>query len=54
MPNMQSTSEPTTPIAPDPDTAKPEPEEANTDDDELKVTVRKLDRVVRPRGVLAE
>jgi len=31
-----------------------EPKEVTTDDDEFKITVKKLDFAVRPRGVLAE
>lgn len=29
-------------------------EEAKPDDDEFKITVKKLDKLVRPRGVLAD
>ena len=29
-------------------------EEAKPDDDELKITIKKLDKLVRPRGVLAD
>ena len=54
MSNMQSSNEPITPIEPDPDPATQSRQESNPDDDEFKITVRKLDRVVRPRGVLAE
>lgn len=54
MENMQSSNEPTTPMDPDPDPATENPQESKPDDDEFKITVRKLDRVVRPRGVLAE
>jgi hypothetical protein len=30
------------------------PEEPNPDDDEFHITIKKLDTVVRPRGVLAD
>jgi hypothetical protein len=29
-------------------------EEAKTDEDDFKITVKKLDKLVRPRGVLAD
>jgi hypothetical protein len=53
MSNMESSDEPTTPTKPNPDPAT-QNKESNLDDDEFKIIVRKLDRVVRPRGVLAE
>ncbi len=54
MPNMQSSSESTNPTKPDLDPTTQNPQESEPDDDEFKITVKKLDRVVRPRGVLAE
>lgn len=54
MSNTQSSNESTNPVDPAPDPATQNPQESKPDDDEFKITVRKLDTVVRPRGVLAE
>ena len=52
MGNTQSSNEQGNRIEQDP-TAEI-PSEARPDDEEFKITVKKLDIVVRPRGVLAE
>ena len=54
MANTQNT-ETTTSAQQDPGTESPrENTVTTTDDDEFKIVVKKLDVVVRPRGVLAE
>jgi hypothetical protein len=50
MSNTQTTNEPKTEQDPSVET-KTEP---TTNDDDFQITVKKLDIVVRPRGVLAE
>jgi hypothetical protein len=52
MANTQTTTDPSKPSEQDPSAEAPV--ETSTDDDEFKITVKKLDVVVRPRGVLAE
>jgi hypothetical protein len=41
-------------VEPDPEPGRQTTTEPNPDEDEFKITVKKLDTVVRPRGVLAE
>ena len=41
-------------VEPDPDPGTQSTTEPNPDEDEFKITVKKLDIAVRPRGVLAE
>jgi hypothetical protein len=41
-------------VDPETDATTQTPEESRPDDDEFKITVKKLDTVVRPRGVLAD
>jgi hypothetical protein len=41
-------------VEPDPDPGTQTTTEPNPDEDEFKITVKKLEVAVRPRGVLAE
>ncbi len=54
MANMQSNTDRSNHEEPKAEPAARPPEESGPDDDEFKITVRKLDTVVRPRGVLAD
>ncbi len=47
-------NEPTNRSEQDPGSEAPREGTSSTDDDEFKIVVKKLDVVVRPRGVLAE
>lgn len=53
MANMQSRSEGTNHEEAETDASTQTPQEKPTDDD-FKITIKKLDTVVRPRGVLAD
>lgn len=53
MANMQTTNEPGTKIEEEPPTQERRPE-ATEGEEEFQITVKKLDFVVKPRGVLAE
>ncbi len=53
MSNVQSSNESKTSVKPDMDPAT-SAQEPDQDEDEFKITVKKLDTVIRPRGVLAE
>jgi hypothetical protein len=50
----RSSDERSYPVEPDPDPRTQTAMEPDPDEDEFKITVRKLDTIVRPRGVLAE
>ncbi len=52
MSNTQTSNEPTHQLTEDP--SKEAPAQTSGDDEEFKITVKKLDFVVKPRGVLAE
>lgn len=54
MPNLASRKSPPPPTALDQEPATQPSQESTPDDEEFEITVKKLDRVVRPRGVLAE
>ena len=50
----RTTNERTHEVIPDPDPGTQTSNEANPDEDEFKITIKKLDVTVRPRGVLAD
>lgn len=54
MANMQSINERSNHVDPETESPVPSTEESKPDDEDFKITVKKLDRVVRPRGVLAD
>ncbi len=55
MANMQSNTNRSNHEEPEAQSSSAQPpEETRPDDDEFKITVKKLDTVVRPRGVLAD
>ncbi len=54
MANVQSSNERSNHDEPEAEPSTQIPEESKPHDDEFKITVKKLDTVIRPRGVLAE
>ena len=54
MASTRTINERTDHVEPDPEPGRQTTTEPNPDEDEFKITVKKLDTVVRPRGVLAE
>jgi hypothetical protein len=54
MASTPTSNDPKRNVDPQPDPGKPTTTEPKPDEGEFKITVKKLDTVVRPRGVLAD